>query len=79
MKKVLLGLVIALMMTSSGYARNMISQGTDTCPKLFNKLLVLSQNFENEVNIENFWNKELSNTNIQNRVIAHESLERQKK
>ena len=45
-KKVLCGLVIALTMTGSGYADNMISQGTKTCPKLFNQLLVLSAEFE---------------------------------
>ena len=79
MKKVLLGLVIALMMTSSGYASNMISQGTETCPKLFNKLLVLSKKFEDDVNFENYLNKELSNTNIQNRAIKEASLKNQKK
>ena len=79
MKKILLGLVVTLMMTSSVYARNMISQGTETCPKLFNKLLVLSKKFEDDVNFENYMNKKLSNTNIQNRAIAEESLKKQKK
>ena len=78
MKKVLCGLVIALTMTGSGYADNMISQGTKTCPKLFNQLLVLSAEFEQYVDIKTDLNKSLSQYNSErfNNLVKIEEYQR---
>ena len=67
MKKVLLGLVIAVMMTGNGYADNMISQGTKTCPKLFDQLLVLSAEFEHNVDLKTYLNEKLPQRNAEAR------------